>query len=66
MQISSWDLDLENEGSAFRRNVGCSSPTDTASYAQEHAVKISHRGGYLFRLFLALPNTCLSSHLLNR
>lgn len=66
MQISSWDFDLENEGSAFRRNFGCNSPTDTASYAQEHDVIISHRGDYLFRLFLALPNTCLSLHLLNR
>jgi hypothetical protein len=46
MQISSWDLDLENEASAFRRNVGRNSPTDTASYAQEHAVIISHGGGY--------------------
>jgi len=42
MQISSWAVDLENEGSAFGRNVDSNSPTYTASYAQEHAVISSH------------------------
>jgi hypothetical protein len=57
-------FDLENEDTEFRRNVS-NSPTDTASYVQEHPVISSHRRGCLFCLFLALPNTRLSPHMLN-